>query len=286
MITNSPQIPQPIEAKLYAQEPGMLRNEGPGGVVTVSRRDGDRIRLLALEPRTKTAQLIEANLNEATGKNPDFVAEFRALADKPGEPLGERQIGDVKAKGFKVMSDGQAVSVWAHPKTALPLLIEMDVPSVAGKVVMSEIAFDVPLDEKLFSLDVPEGYKLSEQKLAVTLDLEANVINLLRAYAKVTDGAFPEKLDDWAAYGKALASGNAKPDEATIQALSGAGAITAILSSRKPGEDYGYTGKGAKPGDKDAIVFWHRDKAAGTYRAVFADLTAKAVTAEEVKKLQ
>jgi len=283
MRMTSPQIPQPVEAKLYALEPGMMRNEGWGGVVTVSRRDGDRIRLLALEPRTKVAHLVEANLTEVTGKNPDMVAEFRSLADKPGEPLGERQVGDVKAKGFKVIAEGQTISLWVHPKTALPLLVEMDAPAAGegSKVVLSEIAFDVKLDERLFSLEVPKDYKLTESKLKATLDLEANVVNVMRAYTKAMGGAFPEKLDDWAAYGKAMTAGKEKVDDASMQALAGAGTISAILFSRKPGEDYGYTGKGIKLGDAKAIVFWYRDKAKGTYRAVYGDLTAKDVTADE-----
>ncbi|MGB7158555.1 MAG: hypothetical protein WBD40_10850 [Tepidisphaeraceae bacterium] len=286
MTLTSPQLKErTMQTKLYFLQPGMLRHEGTNGA-TVTRRDGERIRVLTLMPATKSAQLIEANLTEASGKNPDVVAEFRALAEKKGEPLDERQIGDVKAKGFRVVSDGQMVSLWAHPKTALPLLVEIDVPSIGegGKVVLSEIAFDVKLDEKLFRLDVPEGYKLMENKVAVTIDLEANVINLMRAYASTTGGTFPEKLDDWAAYGKALSTGKAKPDPGTLQALSGAGAITALLTGKKPGEDYAYTGRDAKLGDKDKIIFWHRDKAKGTYRAIYADLTAKDVTAEQILK--
>ena len=288
MSMTSPQLNEKaLEMKLYAMEPGMIRNESEGGVVTISRREGEQMRVLVLEPRTKTAQLAHANIAELKGKNPDMIAEFRALADKPGEPLDARQIGDVKAKGFRVKSDGQTISLWVHPKTARPILVEIDAEAMGetGKFVLSDITFDEKLDEKLFSLDVPEGFKLNESRVKVSLDLEQNVINVLGAYAKLTGGTFPEKLDDWAAYGKAMAKGGqAKPDPGMIQALSGAGAITALLTDKKVGEDYAYTGKDAKLGDKDKVVFWHQDKAKGTYRAVYADLTAKDVTAEDVGK--
>jgi outer membrane lipoprotein-sorting protein len=279
MTTASPQLPKPVEAKLYALEPGMLRNEGSHGVVTILRREGDRIRVLALSPATKSANLVEASSTEAGGRNPDFVAELRALADKPGEPLGERQVGDVAAKGFKVLADGQTVSLWVHPKTALPLLIEME--TSAGKVVLSDIRFDVPLDEKLFTLDVPEGYKLSEQRLIVTMDLEANVLTLLQAYTKASGGAFPEKLNNWGAYSKALSENKGNVDDAR-HAASAVGVVTAMLSTSKEGEDYAYTGKDAKLGDAKTIVFWHRDKTKKTYRAIYADLTAKDVTAADL----
>ena len=288
MSMTSPQLNEKaLEMKLYAMEPGMIRNESEGGVVTISRREGEQMRVLVLEPRTKTAQLAHANIAELKGKNPDMIAEFRALADKPGEPLDDRQVGDVKAKGFRVKSDGQTISLWVHPKTARPILVEIDAEAMGetGKFVLSDITFDEKLDEKLFSLDVPEGFKLNESRVKVSLDLEQNVINVLGAYAKLTGGTFPEKLDDWAAYGKAMAKGGqAEPDPGMIQALSGAGAITALLTDKKVGEDYAYTGKDAKLGDKDNVVFWHRDKAKGTYRAVFADLTAKEVSADRVTK--
>ena len=290
MTMVAPQDPKPMTLKFFALEPGMLRHEDARGMVTVMRREGERVRLLLLEPTTKTAHLVQASLKEAAQGNPDFVAAFRGLADKPGEPLEDRQIGDVKAKGFRVVAEGQTVSLWAHPKTGLPLLVEMPIPAgeagVGAKVVLSDIAFDEKLDEKLFSLDVPEGYKLNERKVEVTMDLEANVINLLRAYTKATGGVFPDKLDDWAAYGKAITSGKEQVDEAAFRALSGAGTITALLSSRKSGVDYAYAGKDVKLGEQGTIVFWHRDPAKGTYRAVYADLAAKDVSAEQVMKLR
>jgi hypothetical protein len=118
------------------------------------------------------------------------------------------------------------------------------------------------------------------------MDLETNLINVFRVYADATDGKFPQRFDDWAEYGKAVGakSQGGKLDPATMQKRAGVGAVTALLSNKKSGEDYAYTGKDAKLGDKDKIVFWHRDKAKNTYRAIFADLTARNVSAEEVQK--
>ena len=289
LTMTAPQLPQSVEAKVYALEPGKMRNEGPGGVVTISRRVDDEIRVLSLMPHDKQARLIRSKLSDPKqAMQPDFVGEFRKLADKPGaEPLEERQIGDVKAKGFRVRMDGQVVSLWAHPKTALPLIVEMDVQAAGEgtKVIMSDIAFDVALDESLFSLEPPKDYVLKEHELAVSMDLEANLINLLQVYTASSDGAFPEKFDDWGAYAKAVsAKVKGEIDPATLQKVSGVGAVTALLSGKKAGEDYGYTGKGARLNEADRIVFWHRDKAKGTYRAIFADLTAKDVPAERVSE--
>ena len=40
------------------------------------------------------------------------------------------------------------------------------------------------------------------------------------------------------------------------------------------GKDYDYR-PGARLGDSGSIVFWHRDKDKGTYRAVYGDLSVK-----------
>lgn len=288
MTMTAPQLPHPVEAKIYALEPGKIRNEGPQGIVTISRREDDVIRILSLVPQGKQARLIETKLSDPKqALAGDFVGDFRKLADKPGaEPLEERQIGDVKAKGFRVAMDGQVVSLWAHPKTALPLRVEMEVAAAGegSKVIMSDIAFDVALDESLFSLEPPKDYVLKEHALTVNTDLETNLINLFQVYANATAGTFPDRFDDWGAYAKAVsAKVKGEIDPETLQKVSGVGAVTALLAGKKAGEDYGYTGKGARLNEVNRIVFWHRDKTRGTYRAIFADLTAKEVSAERIR---
>ena len=108
-----------------------------------------------------------------------------------------------------------------------------------------------------------------------------DVINLLREYTKATGGSFPVRLDDWQAYAKAF-TGKRKTDWAALHAMSRAGAIGTTLSKGKSGVDYAYTGKGVELGEKDTIVFWHRDEAKGTYRAVYADLTVRDVAAADL----
>jgi outer membrane lipoprotein-sorting protein len=288
MTITSPKLPKPVEAKLYALEPGKMRNEGPGGVVTISRREADKVRTLALMPQQKQARAFEIKLSDPKlATAPDFVNEFRKLADHKGEALEPREINGTKAKGFRVVTHGQVSSLWVDPKTAQPLLVEMDVPAAGegAKVVMSEIAFDVPLDESLFSLDPPKDYTLEKADLAVSMNLEANLINVFRVYADANGGTFPERFDDWSAYAKAVAtkSQNGKLDPEAMKNVAGIGTVTALLSNKKAGEDYAYSGKEAKLGEKDKLIFWYRDKEKGTYRAIFADLTARDVPAEEVQ---
>ena len=69
-----------------------------------------------------------------------------------------------------------------------------------------------------------------------------------------------------------------------MQKMTSIGALAGLLATRKAGEDYAYLGKGAILGEKDLIVFWHRDKAKGTYRAVYGDLTPRDVLADVIPR--
>ena len=54
------------------------------------------------------------------------------------------------------------------------------------------------------------------------------------------------------------------------------GALLPFLMSL-PKEDWDYLGNGLKLGEKDKIVFWHKDQMSKKYRAVYGDLTAKEI---------
>ena len=54
-----------------------------------------------------------------------------------------------------------------------------------------------------------------------------------------------------------------------------------LVSMRK--DNYAYLGKGKTVDQKDAIVFWYK-KADGTYRAIYGDLSAKDIKAENLPK--
>ena len=224
-----------------------------------------------LEPKTKSAHLVEASLTEPAGQHVDFVAQFRALLETRGTARGptDRQR---QGKGFKVVSEADDVAL-ATLKRRCRCCRDGDPLIEGATMVLSEIRFDDKLDEKLFSLEGPEGYTLNERKISVTLDLEANVINLLRAYADVTGGSFPEKLDDWARTGKSFAprTSSGRRDGA---ALSGAGAITAILSTSKPAR-ITPTPERREAGREGHDHLLASGQGEGTYRAIYADLTVR-----------
>jgi hypothetical protein len=73
----------------------------------------------------------------------------------------------------------------------------------------------------------------------------------------------------------------AKYDAAATQFMSYAGTIAGLTSQLQRGKDYDYR-PGVKLGDAEALVFWHRDKEKGTYRAVRGDLSVTDLKAADV----
>ncbi len=157
------------------------------GDTLIAITDAEAGQAIILDPKAKTARIAKV---EVTGgaKSPlelDPIEELRKLAGKKGEPVGEQEIGDVKAKGFRVTQDGKDFTVWVNPATDLPVRIEMAVAMGSTKVnvTLDDLAFDVPLDEKRFSLEPPAGYAVTRQDLSVSMDVEENVVTVLRAVA-------------------------------------------------------------------------------------------------------
>ena len=84
------------------------------------------------------------------------------------------------------------MTLWADPRTAKPVRIELNMPAMKAHGVLSNFRYDVQLDPALFSLDPPPGY--FTQTMGVGLPAEQGLIETLRAVAQQRDGMFPKKL--------------------------------------------------------------------------------------------
>ncbi|MCA9193278.1 MAG: hypothetical protein KDB03_16015 [Planctomycetales bacterium] len=92
-----------------------------------------------------------------------------AAKEQPGLPI--REIGGVTAVGIVVEDSGITYNAYVDPKTNLPLEMEgermVSFPDGQGgvkeqlvKELWTTFIFDEPLDEKLFSMQLPEGYSV------------------------------------------------------------------------------------------------------------------------------
>src|SRR4029077_687423 len=62
-------------------------------------------------------------------------------------------------------------------------------------VVMSDIEFDIPLDESLFAIEPPEGYKVTTIPVDASPPTEQDFVAALRRLTDATGVGFPTSLD-------------------------------------------------------------------------------------------
>jgi hypothetical protein len=137
--------------------------------------DGTRKKGLQLNPAAKTAKWLDLSKpdprGEAAAKDAAGLASlFAGLKGKkveelPGQTVDGRRLKVFAVKGHKLAgAKGEAdVTVWIDPKTELPAKarIEMSTPDVKGVVSeMTVLGWNEDLDDRLFELIIPEGYKL------------------------------------------------------------------------------------------------------------------------------
>jgi outer membrane lipoprotein-sorting protein len=262
----------PMKLKTVFATPDRMRLEFPEGTVSIFV---GHISLM-LDPRLGTAtrtENVDASGQPAIFRGP--MNKIEALCNIPpdsGEPVADKVIDGVEARGIRARHQGMTITFWADKKTAMPILIEAKKDEVS--LILDHFVIDAPIDDALFSLEVPEGYKLTTKKEGpVPEKIEDFVGEMIQGYAEVTDGSLPAKLNDWSAFNKV-----AKKDPKGR--LDRIGALSGRLSQL---DDYGYTGKGVKLGEKDKIVFWYRsDSNTPTYRALYGDLRVADVTRDKL----
>jgi len=172
--------------------------------------DTDKGKALILDTVKKTGKVYPAKREMLDTY--DAFRNFRDRVDFSVEEIGNRQIGDKQAIGFKLKKENKnrEIIVWADPKTKLPILMEETYENAEGQImqhVITDIVFDAELDESLFSLRLPEGYKAKEfeydprvnrLKSAVNMD---RIIKACRKYVNEHNGQWPDSLQVLTTYG-------------------------------------------------------------------------------------
>lgn len=277
-------VKEPISLRVLFKGPNLLRMERPGELATVE--DLKTQKRLVLDLKNKTALLQEGKLVSDKDAGEDnqirMLEELRKLVEKEGKPAGKKRIGDVEAQGFHVRSRGKDMTVWADPKSKRPLRVEMTVTvsDVKAEIVLSDFQLNPKLDDALFRLTQPEGYKLEKIK-AEPAKPEEDVAKLLRMYADKSGGTFPKRFDDWPDYDKVLETKNWKPtDPRSGRMVQLMVRINLFLLQHK--KDFGYKADGVKLGDARKIIVWYKPEGGAKYRAIYGDLHAADVTGDQL----
>lgn len=285
---------QPMRWKTLCLGTNRTREELPGGVIQIAdRSSGTTLSLhadqkLAIVTQVKKTGPAAANAPEGLPIQ-GMVEQFKSLADKRGEPFGEKEFSGVKLRGFRVGDGPEKSVVWADVKTGEPARVEM-VIRLQGKtstVVFDHFVLDARLDESLFSVEPPAGYKLQKQELTDdgSVPSENDMIALLQGYAERSEGRFPKLLDDWGDFA-VLFSKNGSLDDKSQKVMQSAGRVMIFLQMHNKEGDWGYAPQDVKLGDAKKIVFWYRDEKSKKFRAIYGDLKVAEVEADQLPKTE
>jgi len=206
------------------------------------------------------------------------------LQDSPHfvvEDLGVRQIDGRDAVGFSAKHPLIEITVWADSKTGLPVRIEQK--EGQALYIVKNMRFDEPMDDSLFSMEVPEGYKLQQMEIDLNSATEADFIEGLRVMAeRIGDGYFPDgvAVEDYLKQaGSITKKFEAMKLSSEEEMALGKKMQQFLLFTRffKGEGKWYYRGKGVKLGEADKAIFWYRPKDSKTYRVIYGDLRVEDV---------
>lgn len=254
--------------------------------------DLDGAKMLALDTEAKTASYVDIQgpLQERTKNYVEFLRQviIDLQKDPDIEELGERLIDGHKAIGFSAKRPNEEVTIWADPKTARPIRVELRVGQMF--VILKNFELNAPVEDSLVSMDVPPGYTLQDTKLDLSGATEQDFVESLRIWAEVlSDGTFPDAIGtenvmkQVPLLAQKLGQMNLSEDKATQLAMSFARGMLfhQLLDSQGA---WRYAGKGVKLGDAAAPIFWYQPKDSETYRVIYGDLSVKNVAQQDLHR--
>lgn len=258
------------------------------GVVSIIDLESSKI--LSLTAPTKEAVYIDLtdlpSIPNYMEKLRNLITRLQESPEFRVEELGQQNIAGQKLLGFRAKHPKIEITIWADPKTALPVRIEQDEGQMI--VICKNMQFDVPMDEKLFSMDIPEGYTQQQMALDLQGSTEQDFIEGLRIRAEVIgDGIFPDgvAVEDYLkqapAIGKKFEEMKLSKEEQNELGMKLAKHLLFIRFFKGEGK-WHYAGKGVKLGQADKAIFWYQPKGSATYRVIYGDLSVKDVAPEDL----
>ncbi len=283
-----------MHCDFFAKEPGLMRQEITmfiNGrehqqimVMDMSSEDGV---VVMLTPEQKLAiRMNFSDMPDITRKqHKNYLAEFKRLVEGSNEPLGEREIDGQLAHGFRVTQMGIEMDIWVDSETALLVLIEGDMFDM-GNMKMTDFQFDVELDDELFDMTIPEGYKIHESDIAMGNLGEADLIVGLQLFAELNDNVFPsspmitpeimKNMGEKIGEEMKQEFGDREPSEQEIMQFSqdfGMRLARVMMFIQTIGEEnFKYFGNGVQLGDAQSAVCWYKPKDSDIYRVIYGDL--------------
>jgi outer membrane lipoprotein-sorting protein len=147
--------------------PDRTRWSMPAGEVLVANFQEGKV--MILKPAKEQAMVLQVSppgvippynrFNQLLAIRP-LIQHALETEDESVEFLGERQVERVTAIGYHMTGPAHHgdITVWADVESKLPVWVERHMRRQKQAVIISDIAYDIQLDESLFSVEPPEGY--------------------------------------------------------------------------------------------------------------------------------
>ena len=141
-------------------------------------------------------------------------------------------------------------------------------------------------------MEVPDGYTLEETQMDLSSATEEEFIAGLKVWVEIIlDGRFPEAITT-EAYMKNIPLMEQKVEalnlpEADAEKLGISyikGMMFVNLFPVQGNSDLHYAGQSATYGDHETAVVWYKPKDSENYRVIYADLSVKEVTSDQLPK--
>jgi len=258
-----------------------------GTVIIIDLESG---KILSLTAPTKEAVYIDLkgfpSIPNYMEKLRNLIARLQESPEFEVEELGQQDIDGQKLIGFKAKHPKTEITIWADPVTALPVRIEQLEGQM--KTICKNVQFDVPMEESLFSMDIPEEYTQQQTELDLQGATEEDFIEGLRIRAEVFGyGQFPESvavedyLKEAPAMGKKLEEMKLSKEEQNELGMKLARHLLFIRFFKGEGQ-WQYAGAGVKLGDANTAIFWYKPQGSQTYRVIYGDLSVRDVAPENL----
>ena len=279
-----------IKTDVAYKEPGHLRTTTVDGYVAIV--DFSSGKMISIVPQGGYT-LGEINNTNKTGSTEPLasIEAMKNLPAKADENLGEKEIDGIDCDGYRVTQGDLTTTVWIDAKTGDLVQIEHKYASAPGmNSIIKNIKFDIELEDSLFSLTPPEGFKSFgiELKSDGSGETEETFITWLRWWAGANvDEMFPPMVA-----GSELAKvvmdmrqqGKLKGDlwknvdpQLMFRAM--------LFVGRLPGDsNWRYAGNGVKINTPDTPIFWYRPAGSQMYRIIYADLTVREVAEDQLPR--
>lgn len=296
-------------AQAYYLAPGKFRQEldkdivGPEIVNLGDFANPKDPQMMMLMPSAKMAMVtkFQGRPKAADKKNwsalYDYFERLRELLAqkqdaKPGEyeRLGEKEIGGKQAIGFRLDSPTATVDLWGDPATGTPVRIDTVWSGIPRtEVTMTDFQINPQLQESLFDMTVPEGYRVQTFEVDASQPGEGDLVKSLKAASEIGGGLFSDSLDTVGVqkliikYALGL-SGRTKEKKIGIseeqtqkvmkQAVALGRGFQFALDLPESAAAH-YAGKGIKQDTPDRPIFWYKPEGSAKFHVIYADLTVK-----------